>query len=252
MVTETKIKLRTGTSPGFTKIEEPTDIAKFIARAISEEARVEVQLTETAYRFSSRIHHDSDPTVGLRVRRPEGITNEQVEAQTKFQTQTSMVVAFLKSHELLCIQTDGAFWKEGELLIPQPWTAFKLQRRKEPRYEIPGAYEFYIALRSLEDPKVSIRRRVMDLSMSGMGFYVESPTESELYKKGLFLRRVNLMLENRHIFLDLRVASCVRLKHNPRMPGFKVGVEVMRISPVDKRYVAAYIARGLAQSGQFG
>lgn len=248
---ETKVKIKSGAAPGFTKIDEPVEVAKFVARAISEEARVEVQMTDSAFRFSSRIHHDSDPAVGLRIRPPEEFPPEQVEAQSKFAVQTSMVVAFLRSHELLCIQTEGAIWKEGELILPQPWTAFKLQRRKEPRYTIPGAYEFYISLRSLEDPQVSIRRRVMDLSMSGMGFYVESPKEADLYKKGLFLRRVNLMLENRHIFLDLRIAAVVRLRHNPRMPGFKVGVEIMRINPVDKRYVAAYIARGLAQSGQF-
>lgn len=232
-------------------MEDATEIAKFVARAISEEARVEVQMNDSSFRFSSRIHHDTDPAIGLRIRAPEDITAEQLEEQAKFETQTCMVVAFLKSHELLCIQTEAAAWKEGELILPQPWTVFKLQRRKEPRYTIPGAYEFYLKFRSLESPETTIHRKVLDLSMSGLGFFVESPIESDFYKKGLFIRRVNFMLENRHIFLDLRVASVVRLKHKPREPGFKIGVEIMRINPVDKRYVAAFIARGLAQSGQF-
>jgi c-di-GMP-binding flagellar brake protein YcgR len=229
---------------GFSKIEDSVEIRRYLNRAIESSAKVDVRLPGDEIQFGSQILESSKPDKSLRIRVPEAAKIDP----KKNPEGGAMVIAFLRGQVLLCIQADRAEWKDKNTLeVFSPWKIFRLQRRKEPRFEILGAYEIYVSMETLESGRKRIHRRVLDLSTNGMGFHVATAREAALFKKGLFLRKVELMLEGRQIFLDARVQGIKTIVNDSRVSGVKIGVEFIRIGPVDSNFIASYVARSLAQ-----
>lgn len=242
---------------GFERVIDPLEIRRLISRAVETGASVEVRLP--AIRFSSSIREDSDPKVNLKIVVPE---EAQAELRKLAEAQPAkdaaapdaapadnecMIIAFLEGAVLLCIRGQNATLMEDTLYLPPPWDVFKLQRRKEPRFDIPTAYELYVSMESVEGQKLRVKKRILDISSSGLGFHVLSTREAEFYKKGMFLRRMSLTIEGRQIFLDAQVKSSIDLTGDPMIKGVKIGILFIRIGPVDARYIAGYVARNLAQ-----
>jgi hypothetical protein len=68
--------------------------------------------------------------------------------------------------------------------------------------------------------------------------------EAAFFKKGLFLRKMEAMIESRQIFFDARVANVLPIQGRVAV---KIGIEVIRMSPIDTHFIASYVARNLVQ-----
>jgi c-di-GMP-binding flagellar brake protein YcgR len=92
-----------------------------------------------------------------------------------------------------------------------------------------------------------IQKRVLDISEHGMGFQVTSMREAAPFRKGMFLRKMEVVIENRQIYFDARIANVLQINNDPHHAGVKIGVEVIRMSPLDRHFIASYVARNLVQ-----
>jgi hypothetical protein len=93
-----------------------------------------------------------------------------------------------------------------------------------------------------------VQRRVLDISEHGLGFQIGSSREAASYRPGVFVRKMEMIIESRQIFFDARVANVLKIENDPRRAGVKIGLEIIRMSPVDRQFIAAYVARHLVQS----
>jgi c-di-GMP-binding flagellar brake protein YcgR len=228
---------------GFTRISDPLEIHRSLHRMIEIAAKVDIRINDSSVRFQGVVLDTSSIESGLRVEAPESVKVEELSAPTT----GAMIIAFMRGQNLLCVHAQNAKWEERVLTISSPWTLFKLQRRKEPRYQIPAAYDLFVTMHALDGASRRIKRRVLDISETGMGFQVASTREAAPYKKGLFLKSMEVIIENRQIFFDARIANVIPISNDRHRAGVKVGVEVIRMSPVDRHFIAAYVARNLVQ-----
>jgi c-di-GMP-binding flagellar brake protein YcgR len=232
---------------GFTKVTDPLELHRVLKRAIETTAKVDVRLPEQKIQFQAVILESSDIESGFQIEAPADISDEAIQAAPAKALVNANLIAFMRGQNLLCVHSQNVEWKERTLIVAPPWSIFKLQRRKEPRYQIPAAYDLFVSMESVEGTRRRIQKRVLDISEHGMGFQVASMREAAPYRKGMFLRKMEVTIENRQIFFDARVANILRITDDPRRAGVKVGIELIRISPLDKQFIAAYVARNLVQ-----
>ncbi len=229
---------------GFTKITDPLELHRLLKRAIETTAKVEVRLSDQNLGFQSTIQESSSIESGFRIEAPPEVLEKNIQASVS----GAMLIAFLRGQNLLCIHSKKAEWKNRVLTVSPPWSVFKLQRRKEPRYQIPTAYDLSVSMESPESTgRRRIQKRLLDISEHGMGFQVASMREAVPFRKGIFLRKMEVIIENRQIYFDARVANTLRIVGDPHHTGVKIGIEVMRMSPGDAQFIASYIARNLVQ-----
>jgi hypothetical protein len=239
---------------GFTKISDPLELHRVLNRAIESAAKVDVRIPGAelgqALKFQATFSENSNIEAGIQIQAPEEIEDDKLINPTRGVN----LIAFMRGQNLLCLQAEKAEWKDRTLVVSSPWSAFKLQRRKEARFQIPAAYELIVSMEALEGGRRRTQKRVLDISEHGMGFAVASDREAALYKKGLFLRKMEVKIENRQIFFDGRVANVLPIPSDDlrgRGQGsqrpMKIGIEVIRMSPVDRAFIAAYVARNLVQ-----
>lgn len=230
---------------GFTKITDPVELHRLLIRAIESTSKVEVRLPSQGLEFESLIMECSDLQKGFQIEAPAEISDEAV----KTQPTEAMLIAFMRGQNLLCIHSKNAAWNERVLTVSPPWSIFKLQRRKEPRYQIPAAYDLFVSMESMEaGSRRRVQRRVLDISEHGLGFQIASSREAASYRAGVFVRKMEMIIESRQIFFDARVANVLKIENDPRRAGVKVGLEIIRMSPVDRQFIASYVARHLVQS----
>jgi c-di-GMP-binding flagellar brake protein YcgR len=228
---------------GFTKVTDPLELHRALKRAIETTAKVEVRLPDQKIEFESVIHETSDIEKGFRIEVPSEVEDETL----KCEPTNVMLIAFMRGQNLLCIHSQKTSWDGRVLVVSPPWAVFKLQRRKEPRYQIPAAYDLFVSMESLEGGRRRIQKRVLDISEHGMGFQVTSMREAAPFRKGVFLRKMEVVIENRHIYFDARVANVLHIMNDPHRSGVKIGLEVIRMSPLDRHFIATYVARNLVQ-----
>jgi c-di-GMP-binding flagellar brake protein YcgR len=227
---------------GFTKITDPIELHRALVRAVESAVKVDVRLPDQKIEFESVIHETSNLETGFRIEIPAEIKNEDL----KVDLTNVMLIAFMRGQSLLCVHSqkvrvDGRF-----LVVAPPWSIFKLQRRKEPRYQIPAAYDLFVSMES-PDGRRRVQKRVLDISEHGMGFQVTSMREAAPFRKGMFLRKMEVVIENRQIYFDARIANVLHIINDPHRAGVKIGVEVIRMSPLDRHFIASYVARNLVQ-----
>jgi c-di-GMP-binding flagellar brake protein YcgR len=229
---------------GFSKVTDPVELHRLLVRAIETTSQVEVRLPSQNITFRSLILECSALDKGFQIEAPPEIKDETL----KTQPGEAMLIAFMRGQNLLCVHSKNTVWNERILTVSPPWSIFKLQRRKEPRHQIPAAYDLFVSMEVVDgSTRRRAQRRVLDISEHGMGFQVASSREAAPYRAGVFIRKMEVMIEGRQIFFDGRVANVLKIENDPRRAGVKVGIEIIRMSPVDRQFVAAYVARNLVQ-----
>jgi hypothetical protein len=224
---------------GAVKIENPLEIDRLLTSASENGARVDLLFPWNSLRFVTRAHLDYAKEQGFRMVLPPALN-----AETLLSSECNAII-FLKGQVLVCVRAMNAMIELDSIVLREPWTVFSIQRRKEPRYIIQGAYEYMATLDSIEGPKRRVQKRLLDVSCSGFSIQAASSREAALFRKGLMMKRISFRIEERLIVVDAQVCSSVPLGKETGLAGVKIGLKILRIGTDDRIALISWVARQL-------
>jgi len=121
-----------------------------------------------------------------------------------------------------------------------PLKIFKVQRRKDMRFTIPDGYvlktEFQDPLNHLNN----IVKKIVDVSAGGVSFMI-SDLEEPIFKPGLILRGLTMIVAGRKITCDAEVRHTRVPSGSSYVSGFKTGLKFTNIKAADAQHLAAYV-----------
>jgi c-di-GMP-binding flagellar brake protein YcgR len=150
--------------------------------------------------------------------------------------------------------------ENGWMNLGFPDRMVRTQKRLDPRYTIPKAYEVFV---DFKKPPVEAADgtsfaqippehwkphtfRVFDVSSTGLGFLVPDELARQ-YPKGMLLKQLKLRVRGREISAEAEVMSCLPHKFGTHEPTQKVGIRFTRISQDEQDTLRAYVVENLIQ-----
>jgi hypothetical protein len=227
---------------GAVKIDNAVEIARLLTSASETGARTDLSFGLDNRRFVTRTCLDYVKEQGLRFELPAELT-----ADTVLSSECNAII-FLKGQVLVCVRSTNAVVEKDAIVLREPWSVFSIQRRKEPRYEIPRAYEYLASIDSMEGPRRRVQKRLLDMSCSGLSIQAASSREAAFFRKGLLLKRISFRLDDRMIIVDAQVCNSVPLGSATGLAGFKIGLKILRIGTDDRIALISWVARQLTLS----
>jgi len=156
-----------------------------------------------------------------------------------------MLLIYLQGRSIVGINALPSEIRGDLVSFPTPARLFKIQRRKDVRFQIPAAYEFTVELDSpdgtVRKRSSRVRKRIVDLSESGLSFFILSPREAALFRRGMFLHRCVIRLQSRRIETSLKIRNHLPFDRGKAGAGHKIGTEFEDILPEDRDYVAQFV-----------
>lgn len=229
---------------GTTIVTDPLEIRRLFSRASEGgiQATVKVRGSDTVLK-TKVLEADAQRGLELSIEPGEGQLNlENLEklGATKADSEF-MILMHLEGRYILGVNTRSVEMLKDRITFSAGTKVFKIQRRKDVRYAIPAGYEFTVEIESLERTRARVKKRLVDLSESGLSFFVLSPREAALYRKGMILNRCIIKIQNYEIPVILRV--CNRGKHDrgKQGSGNKIGTEFEQISAENRDYIAQFV-----------
>ena len=110
-------------------------------------------------------------------------------------------------HHRHSMPSPRSFTTIGSVFATPP-KVFKIQRRKDVRFVIPQGYEFTVEFESLEQARTRVKKRLIDISESGLSFFVLSPREAAIFRMGLISRMRHPNAESNDSGHDARLQPC--------------------------------------------
>lgn len=225
----------------YKSLEDLGEITKLISHAMESEAKVRLVFEGVEKKFESRITHPNKADKGKKIAviapagfKPESILNP-----------AAKLLVFLEGQVVLGFQAEMVGEADPYILFTYPKKLMKIQRRKSVRLPILGGYDIQVQLDSLEIRGKRIRRKLLDVSASGLGFHVLSSREAGLWRKGLIVKNVQFQLGARKFVIDGQISTQIELK-DPRTQGFKIGLNFLRIKKDDAEWINDYVYNKLA------
>jgi hypothetical protein len=203
-----------------------------------------------ALRFISRVTLDWKPGEPLTFAIPENLNKIELskESGDDVEKMECNVILFLRGQLLVCVRSETISIVDDRLVLQEPWTVFKIQRRKEARYEISRAYEFFVEIDSVEAKRARLKKRLLDISASGLAILAATQREADFYKKDLIMKNIHFQIEDCLIRLDAQVCNSVPMDPRMGIPGFKIGLKILRIGKEDGLILSSWVARKLSIS----
>lgn len=137
-------------------------------------------------------------------------------------------------------KTEFLGFDKGGLKFRMPFKVFKVQRRKDLRFEIPDGYVLRLNYRDPLYPEKQLHRKILDLSASGMAILCEK-TEQNVYLPGTPIKDILFTLRDRKIICDGEVRYAKMIPPNQRHSGLKVGIKLDRLRPGDAELIETYV-----------
>jgi hypothetical protein len=239
---------------GAKRIDDPIEIRRFFVSASETGARADIALPQLARRFITKIDMDWKPGEGLRFEIPDQLEKIEMPADGVGGAPSTAppiecnVILFLRGQTLICVRSESVQVQEKMLVLQEPWTVFKIQRRKEARYEIPRGYEFFVKIESVEGSRLRVNKRLLDVSPSGLAILAQTKREADFYKRDLIMKNIHFQVEDRLIRLDAQVCNTVPVDPRTGIAGFKIGLKILRIGKEDGLTLSSWVARKLSIS----
>lgn len=117
-----------------------------------------------------------------------------------------------------------------------PGKAYKVQRRRETRYQIPMGYALPV---EFDHPKISretLRKKIIDISAGGLSFLTDTD-EAELYTAGEILKNLKVTVRAKLIQTDGEIRHTKQISEK----SLKIGIAFKTISAPDSSLIASYV-----------
>ena len=157
------------------------------------------------------------------------------------QSRECMVLIYLQGRSIIGVNAEPKELHDDRICFATPQKVFKIQRRKDVRFLIPQGYEFTVEFESLEQARTRVKKRLIDISESGLSFFVLSPREAAIFRVGLLLPNCVVQMQNQTVPVMMRICNHAPYDRGSNGPGNKIGVEFEQISPEDKNYLAQFV-----------
>jgi hypothetical protein len=226
-------------------LEDPEQIREAVLKAARQFCKVSIKILGTDDQFNSRLL-DAARTGSVEVEVSSDLPgNSFNEAIGKSATKNCLLLIFVGRY-LLGLMTEFEKSDSGSISFSFPKKIFKIQRRKNIRYNIPAGYDIFIDCESLET-HLRVKRKLLDLSEGGVAFLLEPSENPDTYKTGAVMRDCILTLRNQTLKLSVRVANQILVDLPKAGTGHKLGLEFIKISEENRNFLAAFIYSQLGQ-----
>lgn len=142
---------------------------------------------------------------------------------------------FAEEQRVVGFQVAVKRFMKNFLILGTPQLLYRVQRRKDRRYQIPSGYDVKVQIPSLY-PKTHKGLRMMDISIGGLSFWV-NPKERDRFEKNQKLDRVIFQIRNHPILTKLTLQS-IRKDQG----GYRVGCQFMGLKESDQTLIFLFIA----------
>lgn len=127
-----------------------------------------------------------------------------------------------------------------------PEVIFRLKRRKEERFEIPGGYDIRVKFRDPRGHQSQMQRNVFDLSESGFSFLI-SKNLAVQFSKNLIFNQMQITLRGKKLVFSAQVKSKTLMYPGSLRECYKIGFEFKRMEDQDKELLSQYILENQIQ-----
>ena len=124
-----------------------------------------------------------------------------------------------------------------------PSKIFKVQRRGDVRMPIPEHISMKVEFKDPLFPEKTMSKRVLDLSGTGMAFYV-TDDDSALFPTGLTLNDFVFTVRNKRFVCRAEVSNARKLRSQTGellAAGHAVGVRFLDLRPGDHQHIAGFV-----------
>ncbi len=120
-----------------------------------------------------------------------------------------------------------------------PEKVFKVQRRKDFRFQIPVGH---VLRAEFDDPlgTEKLRPKILDISAGGISLIV-SDAEEVIFSMGMVIKDVVFTVKNRKITVDCEVRHKRAMPESSRQVGHKIGLQYVGIKSGDAQHIAGYV-----------
>lgn len=232
-------------SPSSSIETDPLSIRRILSKATDGRAQASLKVRGSERLLRTQVMSEDALSAGLHLQcsledhalNPENL--RQLFDQN--QTQECMILIYLQGRSIIGITAPPSKITQTHIVFEPPKKLFKVQRRKHVRYIIPSGYEFTIEFESLETRGKKVKKKLVDMSESGLSFSALSPREALYYKKGLIIPHCLIRMQNQEISVSLRVRNQSPIFQNGISIGTKIGTEFEAISEQDQNYLAQLV-----------
>ncbi|MEK6706185.1 MAG: PilZ domain-containing protein [Bdellovibrionota bacterium] len=218
----------------FKLIKKTCEIKRILTHACVDNSRITIRprgVTEDHVRFESALLDGGLSEERLQVVRPRG-------AKMPGNIKECLMLVYLKGQAIVGAAIEFKGEDQQHFTFTLPTCVFKLQRRGAARYSIPNAYEIYVRFKNNQNKP--LKKRLIDVSQRGLSFMVESKQEAAVYKRGMFIRRLEFRIMGREIVTDVEVRNIIGSTAKA-IGSARIGVDFARISKTDADYIESYV-----------
>jgi hypothetical protein len=161
-------------------------------------------------------------------------------------TADCLSLLYLRGQLLVGLSSPSWVLEKNLIRMEPTGKAFRIQRRKDVRLQIGSGYDIPVWFEGLSGERGKIQRRLLDVSVSGIGIHILSSREAMEFKKNMMIKNVVFQIQDHRIRIDGQIASHVELGVPGEAKGIKLGIRFIRISQTDREFLMAYIATHLS------
>lgn len=226
--------------PEFAPLSDEKEILKQLKVAAKSNARCVWWLRYGPLPRNSKVTHLHPGKKILTLSVPIGITPERILSEVRSAGGAHLLL-MMPNFGIISFNVSGVQLDKEGLQVEIPNEVFELQRRKGVRYQIPLGYELNVNFMSPTPPHDRVVRRLLDISVEGLSFYVE-PGEKALFSPKQVMKEFYFAVRQRAMVVNLEIKHIAPLENHPLAPGFRIGGNFKKISEEDSDFLSNYIA----------
>ena len=226
-------------------IDDANEIRRIVDAAALEEAHVSIRENPQVSIFASIISARTDARKQFCVEKPA----DQTKYSSLVVEKPYLLVVTFRNMPSVTFAVEFHGTNERDLLFALPRKAFRVQRRKDERFVIPGGYTVEVHVPNPINRSSTLTYKVFDISSSGLSFIV-SPSEARGFAPEAPLTACVLVLRGKEIAFKARVrnhAPLKRTKASDPVSRVKVGVSFEFIDPEGGSIIDDYLLENLIQ-----
>jgi c-di-GMP-binding flagellar brake protein YcgR len=223
--------------PATSIVSDGLEIRQLLTRACEGQTAASLKIRGSENVLRSKLIHSDPVRDGVQLSFTGTLTPESfMEELGKHESKECMILVYLQGRSIIGFNAEPSEVLKDRLIFKAPERLFKIQRRKDVRFQIPTGYEYTIEMESVEQKGVRISKRLLEISESGL-----SHREAGLFRVGLHIQRCVIQMNNQKIDVSLSICNQAPFDRGPKGAGHKIGAVFDSIKEDDRKYLAQFI-----------